>query len=532
MTRFNPKVRTVFSLTAAAALLSGCLLGPDYKRPALPTPPAFDNDFELQQTGEAFWWRGFQDPTLNALVETALKRNIEIASAIRQFEALNAGVRAAQSDLFPSIDAQVNRNQNFTSDDGEGRLDDAGNPFIRSRGIAQLVFTPDFFGRSRRAVQRARANRNEQAYAILDLRRLTASNVAQRYVEVRRSRARLALLEESLELQRQTLEIVRARRSAGLAAGLDVSRAEADLASTRAQRGRLMVSEAEAIYDLTVLLGRTPGEEVLDPSTSTIPSFIAGPPIGVPADLIRRRPDILQAEQNLIAATASIGIEAADLYPSFRVPGDLSVDLEGPGIGDAVVATVTSRIDIPLFDAGRRRAEIRAAASRAEAAKLDYRQTLLEAMRDVETALIGIEAAALRRDELAAAVKASEAAYRQLNALYKEGLSNLTDILDAQRQLISNREAYVDSEADLAVAVISLYLAVGSPTGQPYVEEDTIDKPARRNLYRTVRAALGVPTAADVAEVTGDETADDLDDAVEDETPSESDPAQTPSDLD
>ncbi len=504
MMRWKQTFRAALTAMACAALLTGCLLGPDYRRPELPTPATFDNQFELQQTGEEFWWRGFKDAALNGLVEMALRRNISIEAAIRQFEGLNAGVRAAQSDLFPTIDAQVNRNQNFTSDDAQGRLDDNGNPFIRSRGIAQLVFTPDFFGRSRRAVQRARANRNRQAYAILDLRRLTAASVAERYVEVRRARARLSLLEESLALQSQTLEIVRARRSAGLAAGLDVSRAQADLASTRAQRGPLMTTEGAAIYDLAVLLGRTPGEDVLDGAVAAIPSFVAGPPIGVPADLVRRRPDILQAEQALIAATAEIGIEAADLFPSFRIPGDLSVDLEGPGIGDAVVATVSSRVDIPLFDAGRRRAEIRAARSRTEAAKLGYRLALLEAMRDVETALIGIEAAAMRRDELAAAVEASEAAYRQLNALYKEGLSNLTDLLDGQRQLISNRESYVNSEADLAVAVIALYLAVGSPTGEPYVEDDVIDKPARRNLYRTVRAALGVPTSADVAEITGD----------------------------
>ena len=156
MMRASSTFRATFLAAASAALLTGCLLGPDYRRPELPTPATFDNQFELQQTGEEFWWRGFKDPALNGLVETALKRNISIEVAIRQFEGLNAGVRAAQSDLFPTIDAQVNRNQNFTSDDAQGQLDNNGNPFIRSRGVAQLVFTPDFFGRSRRAVQRAR----------------------------------------------------------------------------------------------------------------------------------------------------------------------------------------------------------------------------------------------------------------------------------------------------------------------------------------------------------------------------------------
>ncbi|MEL6364179.1 MAG: TolC family protein, partial [Pseudomonadota bacterium] len=340
---------------AACAALSGCLVGPDYKRPDFYAPPTYSTDFEISQTGDRLWWRGFRDPALDAVVEKALAENQQIEAALDRLEAVNANVRATQADLFPRFDGAVSREERlFVTDPanpgqpGSGDPQEAGDTTTRIDGISRLVFSPDFFGRTRRSVEFARANRRAQIFAILDLRRAIASGVASRYIDLRRIDARTRLLEQSLELQLQTLEIVRKRRSAGLAADLDVRRAEADLARTRAQQGALMNARARAAFDLAVLLGEAPSAASDLPGRSTIPRYIAGPPIGVPAELIRRRPDVQQTEAFLIAATAEIGIETADLYPSLRIPGSVTLDLGGTIDRTELVGTISSVIDIPL----------------------------------------------------------------------------------------------------------------------------------------------------------------------------------------
>jgi len=442
-------------LSLAALAVAGCALGPDYERPAVPEPQAYLTELELPEGGDALWWRGFEDPTLNALIEDALADNLDIRIALSRLKEAEAGVTAARSDLFPTLDGDL---QGRVSVDGDGDTTDSAD--------AGLIFgyAPDLFGRRANAVKRARALADSQALAVEDIRRLTAAAVADRYIAYQRSAARLELLDTSLELQSQTLEIVRSRFEAGLSADLDVRRAEADLSRTRAQRGSLTEAQARARYALSALLGRAPEAGGLGLAGETaIPAFNGGPGLGVPADLIRRRPDVAAAEAELIAATAAIGIERADLYPSLRLPGSVSADL-GSSAGSDLVASLSAILDIPLLDAGRRQAELDAAEARAQTAALAYERAVINALTEVEGALVSIRSLRDRRDELAKAVTASEQAFDQLNALYREGLATFIDILDAQRTLIASRESYVDSEAALAQAIIALYAALGAQT--------------------------------------------------------------------
>jgi len=303
------------------------------------------------------------------------------------------------------------------------------------------------------------------------VRRVTAASVASLYVEARRAEARLALLDASLELQQRTLDIVELRADAGLSADLDVRRAAADLARTRAQRGALTLQLASARNALSVLIAQAPGREIdgldLSPdagaSSDTFDLAYDGAlPVGAPADLLRRRPDLRAAEARLRAAVAGIGVREAALYPSLRLPGAISADL-ADGAGDAIAASLSAVLDVPLFDFGRRRAELTAAEARAAEAALGYELAVLNALQDVETGLVAIESVEARLADLEIAVAESERAYEQLNALYREGLASFIDVLDAQRQLIASREALVDSRADLAEAVIDLNRAIAAP---------------------------------------------------------------------
>ncbi|MEL6366071.1 MAG: TolC family protein, partial [Pseudomonadota bacterium] len=201
--------------------------------------------------------------------------------------------------------------------------------------------------------------------------------------------------------------------------------------------------------------------------------------------------------------TAEIGIETADLYPSLRIPGSVTLDLGGTIDRTELVGTISSVIDIPLFDAGRRRAEIRGAKARARAAVSDYEQSVLSALADVEIALVGINAAELQLREFQSAVESSEYAFDQLTALYREGLATFIDILDAQRTLIANREAYVDAEAAAAISVVDLYFAVGSPTGTPETEAARLSRPARKSLFRAIEALEQPSETESTPEATG-----------------------------
>jgi NodT family efflux transporter outer membrane factor (OMF) lipoprotein len=459
------KGRAALGAAAAGLLLSACAAGPDYAAPDLPVPERFAGDPQSGAPAPADtgtpWWDGFSDPVLSDLVETALADNLSVAQAAQRLAAAEALAGAARSDFFPTLDGDIT---------GVARSDGTD---AAEAGLAATQII-DINGRLRRAEDRARAQALAARYDLADTRRLTAASVASLYVELRRTRARLALLDASLDLQQRTLDIVERRAEAGLSADLDVRRAAADLARTRAQRGGLALQRARALNGLSVLLAQAPGDALGafdleletegDAAAALGLSYDGAIRAGVPADLLRRRPDLRAAEADLVAATAAIGVEAADLYPSLRIPGSLSADLTD-GAGEDVIAAISAVIDVPIFDLGRRRAEVRAAEARAAEAALAYEQALLDALREVETGFVAIESVRATLADLDTAVAESEQAFSQLNALYREGLASFIDVLDAQRTLIDSREAFVDSEADLASAVIDLQLALAAPAG-------------------------------------------------------------------
>ena len=447
----------------ACAACAACVVGPDTKPPDLAAPDAYAAGMAGGEgpSGPA-WWRGFEDGALNALVVDALSGNLTVGVAEARLEEALALARAERSDPFPRVDgfAEAGLTEGISGGLGSGQ---------ETVGGLSFGFVPDLFGRRRRELEAARAAAAAERFGLDDARRLVTAQVAGTYLELRRTDARLALLEDSLDLQNRTLEIVRLRAEAGLAADLDVQRALADLAQTRAQRGPLAASRAQADTLLAVLTARPPGEQLVEPTGgAAVPSYAGEVAAGVPADLLRVRPDLRAAEADLVAATARVGAEVADLYPSFSLPGAVTADIgSSEALAGGVLAAITAVLDVPLLDGGRRRAEVRAARARADAALLSYERALLVALRDVETALVAIESAEARRADLAVAVEASERAFRQLQALYTEGLASLIDVLDAQRQLITSREAFVNSEAELAASVVDFYTALGIEALRP-----------------------------------------------------------------
>jgi len=447
---------------ASVAMIAGCATPdiPDVEPSgSIPLPPDYFTQDRPPAGLEEAWWRGFDEAELDALVVEALARNQTLEAARARLAAARAVLRAEEADFLPTIDGDASLGGSI--DDGGTSLDEA------SAGLGG-VWVIDLNGRLSAERAEAFAGVEASEYFVADRRRLLASAVANRFVELRRTGARLRLLDQSADLQRQTLRIVQLREDAGLSSNFDVRRAAADLSRTLAQRGPLLLARARAANALSVLTGEPPDQVPGAPSeaedSEEIPDYERGPAIGVPADLLRTRPDLLLAEADIAAAAARVGIERADLLPALRLPGFVSLgDGSVDGILSQAVAGLAAVLGVPMLDGGRRRAEIEAAEAGLDAALADYRQALLESLAEVESALVAIRSAEDRRDELASAVAESEAAFEQSNALYREGLASLFDVLDVQRQLIGSREALIDAEAALAQAYIDLFTATGAP---------------------------------------------------------------------
>lgn len=448
-------------LVPALVLLAGCA------SPRIPEvvpaagvslPPDYVAAVRPEAGLDGAWWHGFEDPGLDRLIAAALANSPSLEAARERLAAARAIVVAEESDFLPTIDGEAVL---------DGALDDAGRGTDGARASLGGVWRIDINGRlsAERAAALAAADGAEQILA--DQRRLIAAAVASQYIELQRTAARLRLLEESSDLQRQTLRIVTLRFEAGLSSNLDVRRARADVARTEAQRGLLLLARARAANALAVLEGETPSPLPAAAPDATVPRYARGPEIGVPADLLRRRPDLLLAEADIARAAAEVGIERADLLPALALPGLVTLgDGSASGLFSQAVASLSAVLGVPLVDGGRRRAEVRAAESRLAAALADYRQALLSVLAEVETALTAILAAADRTSEFQNAVTESEAAFEQSNALYREGLASLFDVLDVQRQLISSREALIDGNAALAQAHVDLFTAVGGAMGE------------------------------------------------------------------
>ncbi len=452
------KMMRVVCLALPLLALTACAVGPDHVAPDPVLPAAYSAPAPSLPVSETLWWQGFGDAALDGLIGQALEGNIDMAVARERLIEANALVEAEAAGLRPSVDAEL---------DAGGTSVISGNGDAGTSASAGLVFgfVPDLFGAQRRRIERAEAQRDALAFEAADIQRTTVATIAERYIDWQRSRARLELLDTSLALQQQTLDIVERRAEAGLSADLDVQRAAADLASTRAQKGSLDIALASARHDLAILTGQAPtGFSGLDGVPVQLPDYSGGPASGVPADLVRQRADLRAAERDLAAASAAIGVAEADLYPVLSIPGRLTGDIgTADGIVDDVIAQLGVALSVSLTDGGERRANVRAAEARARQAALTYEGVLLDALGEVETALVTIDAIEAQSVELQTAVTASEQAFDQLNALYREGLASFIDILDAQRTLISSRQSQLESQASHAKAIIGLYRALGAP---------------------------------------------------------------------
>ena len=464
------------------AMLTGCVVGPDATRPDMPLPEQFSpadawvSTHDAAPPADAEFWKTFDDPLLVRSVEEALAANHDLRIALARFDQANALLRGARFDQIPTITATGSasdaRNGAATAPSVPGADRDVESYEL---GIAS-EWEFDLFGRIRRNVEAREAEFTASAADLQALQVVIASEVARTYLELRGHQERLRVAQDNAENQRETLRIVTAGLAVGRGTQFDLSRARAQLEGTLARVPAFEAAVSMNMHRLAVLSGRMPDELTAELAPQVpLPLLPERIDAATPGDVLRRRPDVIAAEQRLHAATARIGVAAADLYPRFTLAGLLgtrAIDSSALFEGDSETRLVALGIDWSFLDRGRVHARIAAADAEASGALAAYQKTVIEAVEDTENALVRYARARVEDQHLERAAFDSEQAAEIARVRFEAGAASLLEVLDAERTQLQAQDSFAAARTRSATAAIELYeaLAGGWPSRVPLRE--------------------------------------------------------------
>ena len=461
------RISKAAALAALALLWNGCAVGPDYKRPKIALPDEFRGaaDAGKDSLADTKWAALFGDETLTRLIETALQRNFDVRMAAERVEQARAQMGITGASRFPFADAQAQYNANRQSVVGAIRFAPAGAKLDVSYtqiGVA-LSWELDIWGRIRRLTESARA----QFLASEEARRgVVLSLIA----DVSSAYFQLLELDRELEVSRRTrdaasesLRIVKLRRDQGAASGLDVRQAEQLLYTATAQIEALERGIGQTANALSVLLGEPPTEQPRGRSLDQVPVPPQAPP-GLPSALLERRPDIRQAEQNLIAANAEIGAARAQYFPRISLTafaGGQSRALTDIAAVPARFLTISPALMAPIFRAGQIRNQVRLTEAQQRELLVAYERAIYNALREVSDSLIGFDRTRKQREQQQELVRTLSESVRLSTLRYEGGMDSYLQVLDAQRNLFSGELVLAQLTLQERLSVVQLYRALG-----------------------------------------------------------------------
>jgi outer membrane protein, multidrug efflux system len=457
-------MRWMVAPLALCLVLAGCTLGPTYQRPAVPAPEVWRDGpphADPASLADLSWWELFEDEELRRLVQAALEANKDLRIAVTRVDQARALLGVTRAAQFPEINAGASATTNRFSDTvrprGQGGQSDLFSTTV------DLTFEIDIWGRLRRATEAARAEflaSDEARHAVV---MTLVSDVATAYLRLRQLDLELETTRQNLASRQGSLQLVRDRLEAGLTSALDLRQAEAELASTAAQIPDLERQIAQTEHQLSILLGRNPGG-ISRGRPLTGQTFPPTVPAGLPSALLERRPDIRQAEDGLIAANARIGVAKAAFFPQVSLTGFFGVEsvaLSDLFTGPSRIWQFGPTVTLPIFNAGRNRANLRLTEAQQRESLIRYEQAIQQGFREVEDALVAHRKAREALAEQEAAVRASREALSIAEFRYTSGLTNYLDVLDAQRTLLAAEVAESRTLLAQLVAVVQLYRALG-----------------------------------------------------------------------
>ena len=461
---------------AAVAVAAGCAVGPDYHKPPADMPPAWQPETPWHEAApddaglKGGWWRLFQDDTLNPLVERALTDNQDLRVAAARLDQARAQLSVAASDLYPAVSLSAAAARAKSS---------ANRPLaaysLQNQSTVQnnfevgptVNYEADLFGRVRREVEGARASAQQAEADFENTRLLLTAQLVADYFAMRELDAELAVVRHSLDLQRDALGFIASRHDLGFATGLDLAQQQALVDASATQLELLDYQRAQYEHAIATLVG-TPAPGFAIPAalaTSSLPPI----PVGLPSDLLQRRPDVASAERSMAAANARIGVARAAYYPSIVL---------GSGFGEpnagwqsnalATLFAAPSRLwslglsaTQTLFDAGKTRANVRFATADYTAAVATYRQTVLTAMEEVENGITGLASLDRAVTQADASVSSAQEAFDIATARYKGGVDTYLEMITAQQVLLGNQRQAVQVRGQQFATAVYLVKALG-----------------------------------------------------------------------
>jgi NodT family efflux transporter outer membrane factor (OMF) lipoprotein len=463
-------------------LIAGCVsVGPDYVKPNTQTSPTWHTPLkgglvsgETDNRTLLTWWTTLNDPVLNGLVNRALANNLDLKKARARIREARARRGVAVADLFPTIDATGSATRSRTSENtgsiNTATLYNAGlegsiNTTTLYNAGLDATWELDIFGGVRRSVEAAEADLEASQEDMRDVLVSLLGEVALNYIDVRTYQQRLSVAEANLSSQKETLQIAIWRNQAGLNDELDVQQARYNLENTHSQIPALRIGLEEAMNRIAVLLGEQPGtihKELEEPGS--VPDMPTKVTVGIPADVIRRRPDIRKAERELAAQTARVGEATADLYPKFTLSGSIILEaLSSHKLfsSDNETRSGIASVTWPIFHGGSIRKNIEIQSALQEKAAINYDATLLNAFEEVENALIAYAEEQNKRDALREAEEAARGALELARHKYESGMIDFTTVLEAQRSLLSFQIQLAESNGTVVSNLVKLYKTLG-----------------------------------------------------------------------
>lgn len=471
----------------AAMLLAGCTtVGPDYRQPEMAVPAQYLEASASQGAVADVWWRDFHDQQLTALVEQALRQNLDIAMAgarIREARAMERATGAAGSPQF-GADASVTRQRisenaipappGASGGSTSGGFALPGEEFTSWRAGFDASWEIDLFGRNRREREAASARTSGAIWNRRAVEVTVAAEVANAYLRLRTLQEQIANAEAELARRQRIEQLVEARARGGLTTGQDVEQQRSGQAAAAAAIPALEAQAKAEVHALGVLTGQAPdalASQLARPAAERpTPPYV---PPGLPSDLLRRRPDIRAAEREVAAATADIGVAVADLYP--RISLTAAPALVSTALGTLLAwgsrsFAAGAALDWPLFDGGRRRANVEVRNARQEQAMLAYRKAVLTALQDVEDALSRVDGDRRQLDELEKARSAALRAEEIARSRHSGGLVPLTEALLAQELRLSLESQLIQSRGALARDTVALVKALGGGWNEEFAQ--------------------------------------------------------------
>lgn len=440
-------------------LVSACTVGPDYRRPELDLPESYRlapaEAPALQAIADLPWWELFDDPQLVALIEQALRENLDLRLAAAQILEAQAQLAVARAPLLPFVSGEAQASR--TNQNAAGRTVES---FLAALALSWEL---DFWGRYRRATEAARAALLATEEGRRSVLASLVAAVAQQYLELAALRQRLDIAERTASAQRESLDLVRSLAKQGVQSDAEVRQAESQLLATEAQVPGLERRVAQAENALSVLLGMPPHGFTLEgglPRVGVSPEV----PVGVPSELLERRPDVRQAEQRLVAANANVGVARALFFPRISLTGLLgraSDSLRGVVSNGRTAGSIALGASAPIFSGGEVTANYEAARARAEQAVIAYRRTVLTALQEVSDALVALDRDRREAEVNRRRVEVTRDALHLAELRFRAGVVSYLEVLDAQRQLFAAQLDLNAAQLNQRLSAVQLYRALG-----------------------------------------------------------------------